>query len=77
MSNWYVEVRHTGWRGKERVESRGSEVTVRIDADVYAQARLRKVIAKAVSQGRTIPDSKQDELLAHFKWEVENVGIKR
>ena len=77
MSNWYVEVRHTGYRGKERVESRGGEVTVRIDADIYAQARLRKVIAKAVSQGRTIPESKQDELLAHFKWEVENVGIKR
>jgi hypothetical protein len=77
MSNWYVEVRNTGYRGKERVESRGGEVTTRIDLDVYAQARLRKVIANAVSQGRTIPESKQAELVEYFKWEVENVGIKR
>ena len=76
MGNWYVEVRHTGWRGKERVSSHGGKVDVCLDPDKYAQARLRKIISIAVSQGRTIPEDKQAEMLAHYKWEVEN-GIAK
>ncbi len=77
MSNWYVEVRNTSKPRYESARKWGSEVTVRIDADVYAQHRLRKAVARGVARGYTLSEDAQAELLANYVWEAENGIIRR
>ena len=77
MSNWYIEVRNTSKPRYATKAQAGGEVTVRVDADVYAQHRLRKAIARGVARGYTLSEDAQAELLANYVWEAENGIIRR
>lgn len=78
MGNWYIQANHTGARTRRVAhQERGGEVSVRIDADIYAQGRLRKAVALAVSRGVELSDKAQAELVEHYKWEAENGIVRR
>jgi hypothetical protein len=77
MGNWYVEVRHSSKPKRAAAPKWGSEVTVRIDANVYAQARLRKAVARAVARGVELSEQAKAELVENYIWEAENGIIRR
>ena len=68
--SWYVEVRHSVKPRYTKHEQWGSKVTVRIDPDRYAQARLAKVVAQATREGRTLSESVQNRILDKLRAEA-------
>lgn len=78
MGNWYIQVTNTGGRSRRVAhQERGGEVSVRVDADLYAQGRLRKAVAMAVARGVELSEQAQAELVEAYKWEAENGIIRR
>jgi hypothetical protein len=68
--SWYVEVRHSAKPRYSKHVERGGKVTVKYDPEVYAQARLAKVVANAVKHGRTMSPETQARMLESFKVEA-------
>lgn len=64
-------------RNPEHFRQGGSEVTVRIDPEVYAQARLRKAVANAVAKGYTLTDEAKAELVEYYKFEAAAKKIRK
>jgi hypothetical protein len=73
---WYKQVRTNSKSRSIRAEKRGSEVTVRIDPEVYAQARLRKAVANAMAKGYTLTEEAQAQMLEHYKFEAITKKVK-
>lgn len=68
--SWYVEVRNTSRPRYSKHVERGGEVTVRIDPERYAQARLAKIVAQATREGRTLSEPVKARILATCKAEA-------
>lgn len=68
--SWYVEVRHSSRPRYTKHVERGGKVTVKYDPERYAQARLAKIVAQAVREGRTLSESVQNRILDTYRAEA-------